>query len=387
MIPSLQDIRDSLSARAQIPAGMPCHVGAFSAWVTGNSELLRSYVHQAFEFDGQGRHPEHVAALGYGAAAGLLDASELAVLNDEASHLAGRDFFAPGRPLRLEADGIALLGVSLGVSAMDTQGPWLDNLLSRAADIAGDPWQQGLARAARMAIGTIDLRIASADLAVALATKGVGSVSDEDLKIAWGLTTRFEAHNEGLVRDAVRLVVFDHVIAKQSQAAIKPASADDLTAIIRGICHSLKLWQYEEKGRTKRSAPGRWEIENEYHVQALLWTILAPVFSDLEDEENLPSIGHKHPRADLGIPSLRTIIEVKFLREVGQRALADVTEQVAADASLYLSRYSIYDTIVAVVWDDCAQTEQHHELQSGLQSIRGVSSAVIISRPAKMKRR
>jgi hypothetical protein len=39
-----------------------------------------------------------------------------------------------------------------------------------------------------------------------------------------------------------------------------------------------------------------------------------------------------------------------------------------------------------VVWDDCAQTEQYHELRTGLESLPGVSAAVIIPRPAKMKR-
>jgi hypothetical protein len=83
---------------------------------------------------------------------------------------------------------------------------------------------------------------------------------------------------------------------------------------------------------------------------------------------------------------LRTIVEVKFLRSAGQAALAKVTEEVAADTSLYLSADSGYDNIMVVVWDDSAQTEQHHELKSGLESIRGITCAVIIPRPLKMKR-
>ena len=33
----------------------------------------------------------------------------------------------------------------------------------------------------------------------------------------------------------------------------------------------------------------------------------------------------------------------------------------------------------AVVWDDLTQTEQHHELKSGLESIKGAACAIIIS--------
>jgi REase_DpnII-MboI len=91
----------------------------------------------------------------------------------------------------------------------------------------------------------------------------------------------------------------------------------------------------------------------------LLWAVLAPAFPDLEDEENLPSIGHKKPRADLGIPSLQTIIEVKFLRASGQRPCAQIIEEIAADSSLYLSKPSAYDNIVAFVWDDCASRTEN----------------------------
>ena len=385
-MPTLHDVRESLRTRARPSDDVPCHIGAFSAWIAGDNDALRLQVQRAYAFEGQARHPEHVAALGYGAASGLLESDEVVVLRDETAHLAGRDFFAPGRPLRFEADGIALLGVAMGAAAADTGGTWLSSLLNRANVAAADHWQQGLVRAARLVGGETGIRIAPADLAVALAAKGIGNLESGDIEAAWVLASRLQPHDEGTARDAARLAVFDHVLARQGQVAIGAAGVSDLIDLLRNAGRSLKLWQYEEKGRTARSLPGRWEIDNEYHVQAFLWLILAPVFSDLEDEENLPSVGHKHPRADLGIPSLRTIIEVKYMRNAGQRACADVIEQVAADSSLYLSKAGAYDSIIAVVWDDCAQTEQHHELRTGLESLRGVSAAVIIARPSRMKR-
>jgi len=44
------------------------------------------------------------------------------------------------------------------------------------------------------------------------------------------------------------------------------------------------------------------------------------------------------------------------------------------------------DNIVAFIWDDCAQTEQHHELKSGIEQVNGVSAAIILPRPSSMKR-
>jgi hypothetical protein len=44
------------------------------------------------------------------------------------------------------------------------------------------------------------------------------------------------------------------------------------------------------------------------------------------------------------------------------------------------------DDIVAFIWDDCAQTEQHHELKSGIEQIHGVSAAIILQSPSSMTR-
>jgi hypothetical protein len=77
-----------------------------------------------------------------------------------------------------------------------------------------------------------------------------------------------------------------------------------------------RIWEF--KRRTPCSAVARWTVDNEYHVQDMLWVVLAPQFPDLDDEEWLKSLGHHHPRADLAIPSHRVIIEVKFARQDGK---------------------------------------------------------------------
>lgn len=46
---------------------------------------------------------------------------------------------------------------------------------------------------------------------------------------------------------------------------------DDLISLLWNTGRSLKLWQYENEPRTARSLPARWEVDNEYHFQALLW--------------------------------------------------------------------------------------------------------------------
>ncbi len=141
-------------------------------------------------------------------------------------------------------------------------------------------------------------------------------------------------------------------------------------------------WTWEKRARTRGGESRKWHIDNEYHVQNLLYLLLAPVFLDLTDEDYTPSVGQMHPRADLGIPSLRLIIEVKFMRSNDNPQ--DMIEQIAADSGLYLVENSSYSQIVAFIWDDSRRSEQHDLLRVGLRQLRGVVDAVIVSRPGSM---
>ena len=386
---TLPAIREALRQQLLSSVSIPVHVAAFGGWITHDTCRLQAAVDEAIHFTGQARHPEHVAAFGYGGKAGLLTEPQVQILRDEVEHLGGRSFFAPGRPLRFEVDGVALLGVAFGMGCVveGTDRSWLIRLLERSAqEVASDVWQLGLVRLARLVLGEQGLRLVPPDLAVAAFARGLGEIQEGDRAQAWKMSVEFSPHTSGPGRDAVRLAVFESEFGRLGQINIASATRDDLVTLLQNVSRGMKRWTFEHEKRTANSAIARWGVENEYHVQNLLWTVLAPVFPDLEDEENLPSIGQKKPRADLGVPSLRTLIEVKFLRDRGQRALAKLIEEIAADASLYLSRTTDYDNIVAFIWDDCAQTEQHHELKSGIEHIKGVSAAIILPRPSSMKR-
>ncbi len=41
---------------------------------------------------------------------------------------------------------------------------------------------------------------------------------------------------------------------------------------------SCKRWVWEESARRKGADPTRWLIDNEYHVQSVLWAVLYPIF-------------------------------------------------------------------------------------------------------------
>jgi hypothetical protein len=182
---------------------------------------------------------------------------------------------------------------------------------------------------------------------------------------------------------AVHVRLLDWVVMDVCNMNLASPSVEDVIGILERVPAALKRWRWDE-GPVRGKPPVQWQINDEYHVQDLLWLILAPIFPELEDEESLPSLGHKHPRYDLGIPSLHLIIEVKFIRRATD--FGKVTEEIAADHTLYLQDCSAYNKIVAFVWDDSSSIDQHEELRQALGKMRGIAGSVIIPRSARFRK-
>ena len=160
-------------------------------------------------------------------------------------------------------------------------------------------------------------------------------------------------------------------------------TVDDVLALLRNLMRSLRDWTWEEKPRTRTSQARQWHIDHEYHVQNLLWVVLAPLFPDLESEGYSTKVGFTQPRADLVIPSLKLIIEAKFARVTDN--LKDIQRQVAQDAAMYFPQGGQYDRMIAFVWDEAARTEEHATLVHGLEKLERVAGVVVVNRPSKMQ--
>ena len=117
-------------------------------------------------------------------------------------------------------------------------------------------------------------------------------------------------------------------------------------------------------------------------MQSLLFTVLKPIFPELDEEKYLASTGRYQPRADLCLPSLQLVIEVKHWYLGG--SIKELTEQIASDYTLYLRSDSPYRAMIAVIWDDGARTEEHGEFEKGLRGLTNMRAVIFISRPSKM---
>lgn len=181
--------------------------------------------------------------------------------------------------------------------------------------------------------------------------------------------------------------VFDQV--SQDVAVVPPKgwSLDDLLGFLEHIPVGLKRWTWEDAGRTRGAEPVQWQVENEYHVQNLLYVLLAPIFSDIADEVNLQPVGQKNPRIDLYLPSLHTIIEVKYRKDV-KKSFPTLIGEIAEDASLYHADTKYKQAnIVTFLWDCTRSTQEHTKFKEGILKINGINGCVVVSSPSTMDER
>lgn len=213
----------------------------------------------------------------------------------------------------------------------------------------------------------------------------------EDHKIRMSLIGRFmrefreQAHGDASAALlSVMVYVFDQV--NQDVAVVPPKgwSLDDLLGFLERIPVGLKRWTWEDTGRTRGAKPVKWQVANEYHVQNLLYVLLGPIFNDIADEVNLQPVGQKNPRIDLYLPSLHTIIEVKY-RKDAKKSFPTLIGEIAEDASLYRADAKYKDSqVIIFLWDCTRATQEHAKFREGVLTLDGINGCVVVSAPSTM---
>ena len=376
-------LKSSLALTNEKYSSLPAHVAAFCAYLIADDVgQLKKYANLAADEQGY----QKIAAAGFVLARDPENEQLAIAFGACVTHLSGRTFFADGRAPRFEVDAVALLGVALGISVIALPQKdinWFSDLLRRSSEtlITAD-WQYQLVEVGRAWIdSSYSPRIKDTRLGIIFSDKK----PQEDTQLAWEEMIARVADQDPL-QIAVNRAVFDLCAASLAALPVNGAGIDELISILQGLTESMSHWTYEISQRARGSVCQQWEIDHEYHVQNLLWTVLRPVFSDLVDEQSLSKVGHKTPRYDLGIPSLKTIIEVKYMRRAGKSACRKITDEIAADRSLYLGERTGYSTLIAFIWDECRQTEEYKTLADGLESIDGIEKVIFLPRPSHMDR-
>lgn len=399
----LDDVRATLLREITSAVGKHDLSEAFAAWLVGEAApglSAKGAMRSAAEATGASRTASAVATLGYASSIAELAGTDLQALQAGIEWVIGCEPVVRGTPMPFCMDAVTLAGIVLGAKALESEAirlaldKWLG--LCRSATSGGQglgDWQEWLMTGVTvpLGIGWESKATASAqgsEVRVSLRSKGFVSVGDprtlaNDEQVALGNILTCQSSGLGVCRAAVRLAALDWLRRRRPTLSLQCISVQDIANLLRRIPSGLKKWTWENKPRTKTSPAARqWHVENEYHVQNLLWLPLAPMFPDLIDEDSTPKVGPLQPRADIGIPSLRTIVEAKFMR--ADDPPKKMVEQIAEDASLYLVAGSKYDQLIAFIWDDSRRTEHHEEIIRGLRQISGVSDAIIVPRPGSM---
>ncbi|WP_437761217.1 hypothetical protein WMF27_05960 [Sorangium sp. So ce281] len=338
------------------------------------------------------RSYQSVGALALATRLNVEDSERRTAFNEGLDWALGTSPEVDGAPVGLAADPAAVLAV---VSALLRTGDqarqgavrsWLSSVLDKFGDRLG-LWERAQLHIASQLLGEhrnqpSELDDACCVTRVAVAPPGK-AVAASDARIIVGAVLDHYAQV-----DAIGAALLLASLARTKATVVRSIrtdamTVDDVLAVLRNIPRSLRDWTWEEKARTKTGTPRQWHVDHEYHVQDLLWVVLAPLFVDIESEGYSKKVGFTQPRADLVIPSLELIIEAKFAR--ASDSLKEIQRQLAQDAAMYFPHGSPYDRMIAFVWDDAARTEEHATLIQGLEKLNHVAGVVVVSRPAKMR--
>ena len=363
----LAHLRQTIESRTATPDDLPLHLKAFIWWLRGQMGWEEGVLDTASAAVGAARLPDHAAAAGFAWLSLGQPPTEAEPIRDCLAWLAERRYFLPSRPLTLERDGVAVLGLALAARILadaENQRRWLDGFITEALKtLPADTWDGSFMSAARVVLNPAQeaalLPTLKGEVAAALCERHlIGNYVGKGQAAIAAITGMDGAR--WAVRAAVLLVALDRVLKDSVPARLAEIEIRDVCNIVQGLPRAMKRWVWDETKKTPLSLAGRWDIENEYHLQSLLRAVFAPIFDDLDDEEYLKSIGPLKPRCDLAIPSLNLIIEAKFVRP--GTSFAKVIGEIAEDVAIYLRSDTPWQHLIAVVWDD--ETEQRSIMNS-----------------------
>jgi hypothetical protein len=300
-------------------------------------------------------------------------------------------------PAGFYSDAIALLGIALGAKHIGGEiqnsiKNWMLSFVFKSLINLPD-WKKIIIKACIFILDpanntNIDFSIdANIDIQLALNIKGINAFKNIDFDGAYHAITRGTIHDDpeiGLI--ASRLSVIDYLTNHLPAISLSKPKIEEIALVLNNLTAAFRRWVWEEKPKTTTSTIQKWDLQNEYHVQSLLYFFLAPLFPDIESEFYLENTGQLNSRADIGLPSLNLIIEVKFLR--ASKNFQNMLEEIAADNTLYFKNNSVYkekySKMLVFLWDDTNRNQEHTTFRTAVKTFNNIFDAVVMSRPGIM---
>ncbi|MQB09391.1 hypothetical protein DXT96_05880 [Agrobacterium sp. ICMP 6402] len=174
------------------------------------------------------------------------------------------------------------------------------------------------------------------------------------------------------------LAAVDYVISKKIDPAMtNPVTADlDLLMRLARRFHEsvLALRKHPHNGSVI-------EIKDEWDCQYLFKSILAAYFVHFNDEEWNPSVASISARCEFHIPSLRAMVELKYVRKAGD--VKKVKTQLAEDFVDYGNNPDV-DHLICLVYDPTHALEKPVAVQRDLSGSRqGLARVDVVVSPPR----
>lgn len=144
-----------------------------------------------------------------------------------------------------------------------------------------------------------------------------------------------------------------------------------VSKILQNFESAMKRWVYTKEKK--------WEIENEYDVQSILYLILRSHFEDIEYEDPTPKHGHTSSRLDFKIPSIKVIVEVKFIRE--QKDFGRIENEIKTDSVNYVISTG-YKKLIVFIYDESSSVQDHETTIRSLKKVPSIEDVIIASKPS-----
>jgi hypothetical protein len=115
---------------------------------------------------------------------------------------------------------------------------------------------------------------------------------------------------------------------------------------------------------------------SEREVQDVIWIMLRAQFDRVDREATLAKFGAKAYRPDFGVPTLRALVEVKF---VGPKtSVPEIQDQILTDASGYLTGNPHYSALIAVVYDAAHKLRDDKAFIEALRAVEGIVEVIVV---------
>lgn len=148
---------------------------------------------------------------------------------------------------------------------------------------------------------------------------------------------------------------------------------DHVSRILNNFESAMKRWVWKEDKK--------WIVGDEKDVQCILYLILRSIFDDVEYEEPTNKFGHKSSIVDLKIPSLKLLIEVKFVRQSSD--FNRIENEIKIDSVDYIKSTN-YRKIILFIYDNSSSVQDHDITRNAMKQIESIEDVIIVSRSSHM---